>query len=65
MRYAAVYKPDSEPLDQFIRRKAASTSAPVGSLGVLGDVRQLGQRDVRREGDLGFTPTDLLRMQSF
>jgi hypothetical protein len=21
MRYAAVYKPDSEPLDQFIRRK--------------------------------------------
>jgi hypothetical protein len=34
MRYAAAYKPDFEPLDQFIMRK--STSAQHGSPGRLG-----------------------------
>jgi hypothetical protein len=51
MRYAAVCKSDSEPLGDFIKRKAASTNAQPGSRGDLGDVRQPGPRDDRREGD--------------
>jgi hypothetical protein len=51
MRYAAVFKSDSEPLGDFIKRKAASTNAQPGSRGDLGDVRQPGPRDDRREGD--------------
>jgi hypothetical protein len=35
MRYAAMYKPDSEPLDQFIKSRGginACAAAPAGSL---------------------------------
>jgi hypothetical protein len=54
MRYAAAYKPNSEPLDQFIRRKAASTSVRLGSLGVWVGERQSGPRDGRQVGDEAF-----------
>jgi hypothetical protein len=40
MRYAVAYKPDSEPLDQFIRRRVASTPARLGLLGVSVGERQ-------------------------
>jgi hypothetical protein len=38
MRYAAAYKPDSEPLEQFIPGKVGSMHVPLGSLGVWDDV---------------------------
>jgi hypothetical protein len=37
MRYAAVYKLNSEPLDRFVKRTAASTPARLGFLGVWGE----------------------------
>jgi hypothetical protein len=54
LRYAAVYKPDSEPLDRFIRRKGASTPAPLGSRAARGEVR--GRRDGQRGDDKMIRP---------
>jgi hypothetical protein len=59
LRYAAAYKPDSEPLDRFIQRKGASTRALPGSLGAWGEVRQRGPRDVRQACDESIISTKL------
>jgi hypothetical protein len=45
MRYAAAGKRDSEPLNQFIKRKGASTNARLGSLGALNEVRRVEPQD--------------------
>jgi hypothetical protein len=37
MRYAAVYKPDREALDQFVRRKGGINESAAGFLGVWGE----------------------------
>jgi hypothetical protein len=42
MRYAAVYKPDSEPLEQFVRRKGGINACAARSLGAWGEVCQRG-----------------------
>jgi hypothetical protein len=39
MRYAAVYKLDSEPLEKFVKRKGASTDGRFGIPGALPDLR--------------------------
>jgi hypothetical protein len=57
MRYAAMYKPDSEPLSQFIRRKVASTNARLGSPGAWGAIRRCG--DGQQEGDEAIISTNL------
>ena len=51
LRYAAVYKPDSKPLAQFIQRKGGIMNALLASLGGWGGVVQPGRRDVRNEDD--------------
>jgi hypothetical protein len=49
MRYAAAYKSDVEPLDQFVRRKGGINVCTARFTRYLGAVR--GCRDSRREGD--------------
>jgi hypothetical protein len=71
LRYAAAYKPDSEPLDQFVSGMEGSTPAVLASLGALGEVR--GCKDGRRENKrlvpyIGLGKSDvieLLRMLTF
>jgi hypothetical protein len=52
MRYAAVYKPDSEPLDQFVRRKGginACAARPEGALaGALRATRGSGRHQPKK-----------------
>jgi hypothetical protein len=48
MRYAAACKRDSEALDQFIKRKGASTPAQLGSRDVWVGVRPPGPQDEQR-----------------
>jgi hypothetical protein len=45
MRYAAMYKPDSEPLDEFIRRKCGINECAAGF------TRALGRGALRRTAD--------------
>jgi hypothetical protein len=56
LRHAAAHKPDSEPVEQFIRRKGGIKRAPLGSRGASEEVRQGGPRDGRGEGDQALTP---------
>jgi hypothetical protein len=44
MRYAMAYKPDSEPLEQFVKRKGASTPVLAGSLDARGRVPRVESR---------------------
>jgi hypothetical protein len=49
MRFAAAHKPDSEPLDQFIRRKGRINACAGRFSGTRGEVGQRGLRDGCRE----------------
>jgi hypothetical protein len=49
MRYAAVYKSDSEPLDQFIPSKGGINECAARFSGTRGEVGQRGLRDGWRE----------------
>jgi hypothetical protein len=51
LRYAAAYKSDSELLAEFIRRKAASTPALLGSPGGLVQVRRGGRQEGHESPD--------------
>jgi hypothetical protein len=53
MRYAAVYKPDSEALGQFIYRKGGINACAARFSRCLG---RTGRRDVRRENDESGNP---------
>jgi hypothetical protein len=47
MRYAVERKLNSEPLDRFIKRQAASSNARLVFLGAWGEMRQSGPRGGR------------------
>jgi hypothetical protein len=51
LRYAAAYKSDSEPLDQFVRRKGGINECASRFTRCLGAARQRCPRDCRQVGD--------------
>jgi hypothetical protein len=51
MRYAAVYKANSEPLEQFVKRKGGINACAARFSRGLGEVGQRGQGGVGDEDD--------------